>query len=180
MKPIAKMTAGELAAYVATHLGARGIPVVLSGGTCVTIYSEGRYVSADLDLVGNGITSRKRLREALADIGFTEKGRQFFHPETPLFLDCPRGPVAIGQEPPGEIRTLEFATGRLPLLSPTDCVKDRLAAYYHWNDEQSLEQATLVAQRHPVDLKEIREWSRREGHLKKFDEIRGQLEPHLT
>jgi len=30
MKPLGEMTAGELAAYVATHLGARGITVVLS------------------------------------------------------------------------------------------------------------------------------------------------------
>lgn len=47
MKPLGEMTAGELAAYVATHLGARGITVVLSGGACVTIYSEGRYVSCE-------------------------------------------------------------------------------------------------------------------------------------
>ena len=29
----------------------------------------------------------------------------------------------------------------LGLLSPTDCVKDRLAAFYHWKDQQSLEPA---------------------------------------
>ena len=30
-------------------------------------------------------------------------------------------------------------------MTPTDSVKDRLAAYYHWNDQQALEQAIMVA-----------------------------------
>lgn len=51
----------------------------------------------------------------------------------------------------------------LRLLSPTDCVKDRLAAFFHWNDRQSLEQAILVSRRQSVDLKEIRRWSLKEG-----------------
>jgi len=32
----------------------------------------------------------------------------------------------------------------LCLLTPTDCVKDRLAAYFFWNDLQSLGQAVMV------------------------------------
>ena len=51
MKPISKMSVGEVAAYVSSHLRGLGIDVVLSGGSCVTIYSEGKYVSKDLDFI---------------------------------------------------------------------------------------------------------------------------------
>ena len=40
-----------------------------------------------------------------------------------------------------EIASKKYSTGTLRLLTATDCIKDRLAAYYHWRDEQGLEQA---------------------------------------
>jgi len=60
-------------------------------------------------------------------------------------------------------------------MSPTDCVKDRLAAFYHWNDRQSLEQAILVSRRQSVDLKEIRRWSLKEGMADKLALFRKSL-----
>lgn len=43
MKPVKEMSLGELAAYVCTHLQKYGIHCVLSGGVCVSIYTENRY-----------------------------------------------------------------------------------------------------------------------------------------
>lgn len=43
MKSIPEMTIGEFGAFVSDHLKERGIDVVLSGGSCVTIYSSNRY-----------------------------------------------------------------------------------------------------------------------------------------
>lgn len=51
MKTVNKMTQAELAAYVQSHLQTKGISVILSGGAPVAIYSENKYVSADIDLV---------------------------------------------------------------------------------------------------------------------------------
>lgn len=51
MKSIKIMTNAELAAFIGSHLLERGIDVVLSGGACVSIYSNGKYVSMDLDLI---------------------------------------------------------------------------------------------------------------------------------
>jgi len=56
----------------------------------------------------------------------------------------------------------------LRLLTPTDCVKDRLAAYYHWDDEQSLQQAVWVAQQNSVNLESIKEWSIKENSEQKY------------
>ncbi len=57
----------------------------------------------------------------------------------------------------------------LRLLSPTDCVKDRLAAYYHWNDRSSLEQAVLVCRDQDVDMREVRRWSLNEDKRPEFE-----------
>src|SRR5271163_4228562 len=45
----------------------------------------------------------------------------------------------------------------------TDCVKDRLAGFYHWDDRQGLNQALDVCMDHKININKIREWSEREG-----------------
>ena len=45
---------------------------------------------------------------------------------------------------------------------------DRLAAYYFWNDMQSLDKAILVSKHHEIDLDEIETWSIDEDMLKRF------------
>lgn len=172
MIPIKEMTLGELAAYVCTHLRNRGINVVLSGGACVSIYTKNRYQSYDLDFIENIPTSRKKIKKALSEIGFSEEHRYFKHPDTAFFLEFPPGPLSIGDEPVRETSTKKFSTGLLQLISPTDCVKDRLAAYYHWNDRQSLDQALLVAESHDIDLQEVMRWSAKEGKSREFAEVR--------
>jgi hypothetical protein len=175
MKSLADMSLGELAAFVWTHLHRHGINCVLTGGACVSIYTTGCYQSYDLDFVERVPSSRKRIREALVELGFFEESRYFKHPETKFFLEFPAGPLSVGSEPVKATVTLEFPTGQLALLSPTDCVKDRLAAYYNWNDLQSLEQALLVAQSNRIDIGEVRRWSDEEGKLTEFETIKQQL-----
>jgi hypothetical protein len=175
VKPVGEMTIGELAAFVCTHLKNNGINVVLSGGACVSLFTENEYQSFDLDFIENVVTSRKKIREVLQKIGFIEEHRYYKHPDTNFFLEFPPGPLSIGDEPVREIIEKEFSTGVLKLLSPTDCVKDRLAAYYHWNDRQSLQQAILVAQTCDIDLDEIERWSIKEGKSREFADIRDRL-----
>jgi hypothetical protein len=176
MKIVRDMTIGELAAFVSSHLQRHGIDVVLSGGACVAIYSNGAYLSLDLDFIETHFTKRRELRIALAEIGFFEKNRYFCHQENDFFLEFPSGPLAVGGEPVKEIHTLFLSTGTLKLISPTDCVKDRLAAYYFWDDRQSLQQAILVASHNAtVDLPEIERWSQREGKYEEFLKIKSLL-----
>lgn len=168
MKTIREMGLGELAACVCSHLEQSGIQVVLSGGACVSLYASDRYLSMDLDFIDRTNTTRQRLKLTLGELGFVEKNRYFIHPETDFFLEFPSGPLAVGGEPVREVAELELPTGRLRLLSPTDCVKDRLAAFYHWNDRQCLQQAIWVARARAIDWGEVERWSEREGELVKF------------
>ncbi len=180
MKPVSEMTVGEIAAYIAEHLYTNGIEVVLTGGSCVSIYTNNRYLSYDLDFIERGQALRKKITACLQQIGFIEKNRYFTHPETQYFIEFPAGPLAIGDEPVEDIANLEFDTGSLRLLTATDCVKDRLAAFYHWKDRQCLEQAIMVAHANEVDLQEVARWSRHEGMENEFEQIKPLLKVEHT
>lgn len=176
MKPIRDMTQAELGAYVQSHLSAKGIDVVLSGGAVVAIYTNGRYVSGDLDFVNRYFAKRSVIKNAIEELGFKEAGRHFEHHDTEYFVEFPPGPLALGEEFNIKIDEFEMETGILRLISPTDCVKDRLVWYYHDGDRQRLSQAILVAQDHQIDIDEIREWSDGEGKLEEFEEIEAELQ----
>ncbi len=177
MKPVSEMSVGELAAFICSYLKQKGIEVVLSGGGCVSIHSQNKYVSEDLDFIEYRGVTRRKLKTVLGEIGFLEENRYFKHPETKFFLEFPPGPLAVGNEPVKEIITLNFPTGNLQIISPTDCVKDRLAAYYHWGDRQSLEQAIMVAGDIEIDLGEVERWSKEEGMAGLFSKIKHLFKP---
>ena len=150
-----------------TALERAGIEAVLTGGAVVSIYTENAYQSYDLDFVVRGLA--KDVRSAMASIGFTKRaGRHFEHPHTPYIVEFPSGPLAIGNSPVTATASRRTGAGVLRLLTPTDCVMDRLAALYHWSDFQGLEQAVAVGRRQRIDMNRVRRWSRREGMQLKF------------
>jgi len=177
MKPVSQMSMEELAAYVCSVLAAKGIETVLSGGCCVEIYSQGRYTSDDIDLIDRFNGGHRKIREVMASIGFTEykMKRYFVHEDTSYFIEFPRGPLGVGDAPVREIAKRHTDTGTLKLLTPTDCIKDRLAAYYHWGDEQSLEQAVWVARDNVFDMEMVASWSLDEGMREKYEEFRQRV-----
>jgi hypothetical protein len=168
MKSISRMTQAELAAYVQSHLRKKGITVILSGGAAVAIYTVNKYVSVDIDLIDVYFADRKKIIAAMEEIGFSETNRYFIHPDTKHIVEFPLGPLSVGEEPVREIKEIKFSTGILRVISPTDCVKDRLAAYYFWNDQQSLAQAKLVAKHNRISINEIKRWSQTTGNMKEF------------
>ncbi|HEX9389154.1 MAG TPA: hypothetical protein VF918_22705 [Anaerolineales bacterium] len=175
MKQIKNMSQVELAAYIQDSLQAEGINVVLSGGSAVSFYSSDKYVSKDLDLINANFAKRSKIKSVMEKLRFQEQGRYFVTPESQFFVEFPEGPLSVGEEPVKEVSEFELATGTLRIVSATDCVKDRLCAFYFWNDQQGLAQAVLVAESQSVDLKEIKRWSRAEDKEKEFDVFKKQL-----
>ncbi len=161
----------DFAILISDYLIKNGIDVVLSGGACVTIYTRNKFMSYDLDFVLVSSDKQKRVKQLLADIGFYEEDRYFKHSDTEFFIDFVSPPLSVGQEPVKEISEIKKGGRVLKLLSPADCVKDRLAAFYHWNDRQSLEQAVLVCKEIEVDLKEVERWSTNEGKSDKYEKF---------
>ncbi|HNT27302.1 MAG TPA: nucleotidyltransferase [bacterium] len=174
MKITAKTTIKDLALIVCGTLKKNGIDAVLTGGAVVSIYTGNRYRSNDLDFISSA--SMKAIEAALAAIGFTKnKGRYFTHHDTELFVEFPSPPLSVGDRPVREFNEITTRSGYLKLLTPTHCVMDRLAAFYFWNDRQSLEQAVMVARAQSVDMKEIGRWSKVEKMTAKFEEFKAAV-----
>ena len=155
MKPIGCMTRLELAGLVSAEFQKSAINVVLSGGSCVSIYSQEKYVSMDLDFVNAMFAKRDLIRKVMESLGFEEENRYFRHADTDFLVEFPPGPLGVGEEPVKQIDEIKTGTGVLRIIPPTDCVKDRLTWYYHDGDTECLKQAILVAHTNNIDLKEI-------------------------
>jgi hypothetical protein len=112
---------------------------------------------------------------AMEELGFAKQGRHWLHPRTAFLVEFPPGPVQVGDANVTEFAERRTPLGVLRLLAPTECVMDRLAGFYHWNDRQCLEQALEVARRQPIDLARIETWSRSESSLAKFREFADEL-----
>ena len=156
----------DLAGYVSEELRKRDIEIILFGGACVTIYSENRYQSYDLDYVT--YEDMRKVKKALLEMGFTEKARYFQHAECPWFLEFVSPPTAVGNEYVRDFSTIETRFGKIKLLHPVDSVKDRLGKYYYWNDRQGLKQAINICLEQNIDLFEVERWSLAEGQPEKY------------
>lgn len=164
----------ELAALISEKLRERGIDAILVGGACVSIYTKNRYQSFNLDYVTH--SSIKEVTSVLKEVGFQqESSRHFTRMQCPFFIEFVAPPAAIGQEPLRDEKKLRTKLGTIVLLTPTDCVRDRLAAFYHWRDPQALEQALLVAGEQKIDLAVVKRWSEKEGHAEKYQEFLSRL-----
>lgn len=147
-----------LAAIVSEALERGGVGAVLCGGAVVSIYSHNAYQSHDLDFVtSDGL---RRIKAVMTGLGFVRgKGRHFAHPGTGFTVEFPAGPVMIGDALVTEVARHETPAGVVRLLTPTDSVKDRLAAFLHWNDRQGVEQAVQIIRRQAVDLGKVETWA---------------------
>ena len=121
-------TEAELWVYVAGSLAESGIDSVLVGGAVVSIYTSGAYQSGDLDFIVSSLFS-EGLPKVMESIGFQKKGRHYTHPECKhLFVEFPPGPLAIGDDTGIQPEEKVFEGRALKILSPTDCIRDRLAS----------------------------------------------------
>lgn len=157
----------EVAALVSESLHKAGITATLSGGSAVSIYSENRYQSEDLDFVTTAMIAE--LTPVLVSLGFSHTGTrrlaQYTHPDIEWYVEFPPAPLAFGhlQVNPDHCTEIQTDVGKLRIISPTQSVMDRLAAALAWKDVQSRQQAILVASHNDIDWKALKEWFRQEG-----------------
>jgi hypothetical protein len=170
----------DVALCVGRTLESAGLRAVLTGGACASFYTGGSYQSSDLDFIIQTSVSAEVLDRAMAEIGFARKGRHYEHPETPYFVEFPAGPLAIGKDLRIEPVEHRIRKAQILALSPTDSCRDRLAAFYHWGDRQSLKTAAAIARRHQVDLGVLRQWSEGEGAEPAFEEFLSALRRHRS
>jgi hypothetical protein len=171
----ARSSLTDVAVTVGDALRRAGIRAVLTGGACAHLYSGGVYVSRDADFVLGTPCSREDLDRALAVVGFRRDRDRYVHDSVPFFVEFPRGPLGIGEDV--HIRPVwrTRRSARTLALSATDACRDRLAAYFHWNDRQSLAAAVAIARRNRIAFAKVRGWSRNEGHLAEYAAFLAEL-----
>ena len=161
----------ELWKHVGVELAKHDVDVVLVGGAVASIYTEGAYQSGDLDFVLNDF-SRKKLEKVLSNLGFRRQNRHYVHPECRhLYLEFSSFPVSIGDDTSIEPSEVQVGDVVIKIYTPTDSVRDRLASYMHFNAKECLDQAVMIAQRHPIDYGSVRIWCGKEGKSKTYDEF---------
>lgn len=161
----------EIAFEVCTALDAAGITAVLTGGGAATVHAPEAIQSYDLDFILQFMAaSFPPDEQPLIDLGFFRKVRSamYRHLETRLTVEFPPGPLAVGDDLITQWQTLRRNDRVLYVLSPTDSVRDRLAATIHYRDSSSLEQAVSVARLHDIDLPLVEAWCAREGGSAQF------------
>jgi len=155
----------DLASIVSTALAEAGIEAVLVGGAAVSIYSDNIYQTYDLDFVTR--SSNKAISEVLEPLGFTRsgKGRHWKNSDTDFLVEFPGGDLNFGETNMSIESTSMLSTpfGSLRVITATQAVMDRLAAFAHWGDNQSYRQATLIVRGNDIDWDELRSWADKEG-----------------
>ena len=171
----------DVAFAVCTILKENEITGVLTGGSAATFYAPDFYQSRDLDFVITIATARgrKQAGAALIGLGYRLAGQTYVHASNPFTVEFPPGPLAIGDDLVVKWNTVRRRSEILHVLTPTDCVRDRLLWFYlQPTDRSSLQAAVGVAKRKDVDIRAIAKWSRREGFVKRFHEFEAALRAH--
>lgn len=171
MRITASSELAEVAVLVGDALRRRGIRGVLTGGACASLHSRGAYVSRDVDFVLPAETRVDDLDAAMESVGFRRDGSRYVHPESPYYVEFPAGPLAIGNDVSPRPVLVRHGRAVAMALSATDACRDRLAAFYHWNDRQALEVAVQIALRNRIWTERVRAWSEAEGAAPKFEQF---------
>ncbi len=103
----------EIAAFICLELRKAKVFAVLTGGSCVAIYSKGVYVSNDLDFVPNDIQLMPKISDVLKELGFKRKGRHFDRKDCPYLIEFVNPPLSIGDEKVEEVYHIKTKFGEL-------------------------------------------------------------------
>ena len=154
----------DVAFAVCTAMQDAGETVVLSGGGAAAFYAPDAYVTRDLDFILRFSFSAPP-SEPILNLGFRQTSSRgiYAHPDTIYTVEFIPGPLAIGDDIVTEWQTIECGAQLLNIITPTDSVRDRLAAGIHWHDLNAARQAAHVARAQSVNLDAVRSWCTAEG-----------------
>jgi hypothetical protein len=89
-----------------------------------------------------------------------------------LFVEFPGGPpLGIGEDNNITPAEVDVEGTVIKILSPTDCVKDRLATYIHFKAQEGLDQAYLVATNQDINFASVKKWCKNENALWAYEEL---------
>ncbi len=148
-------------------------PVVVVGGSAVSFYTGGAYLSRDVDLVTDA--PDPRIAEILERVGFTRKDGAWVHGAVDVVVDFPAGPLAGDTSRVVRVDTPEGPVGVIGL---EDLLIDRLNAVVHWNDSEAREWCiAMVALHGELDLDYLRRRAAAEEVAEALRALLGEARP---
>jgi len=111
---------------------------VVVGGSAITIHVPDVYTSYDIDLAVINGTRRRAFQKALEEINFHAADRSFAHPDTLYTVDFVAETPYIDQHAITEFVEIQTTLGNVRTYRLEDALADRIAAFVHWSDGESL------------------------------------------
>ena len=167
-----------LAAAISAGFEERGIPAVLVGGTVVEFYTAGGYSTADIDMVLPPL-ERSEIETVMEELGFARSGdyRHWCHPQIPIPIEFPPGPLQVGHLPVGELNEIEIEGIKLKILKVEDILLDRMVMAQEWADLQAQVQAEMLMYAHyeEIDWPYLHRQAARIGVLKILQRVQKKV-----
>jgi hypothetical protein len=147
-----------LVCWLQSRVARREDVPVLVGGAAVEILTAGAYTTGDLDFVG---PTPPELVSALADAGFSRRGRHWIHEEGQVFIEFPGTTLDAAER----ADWIEVEGHRLRVVSVEDLLVDRLGAWEYWRSAVDGANAWFVwhAARDRIDADRLRRRIREAG-----------------
>jgi hypothetical protein len=122
----------------------------------VEYYTAGGYTTADIDMILPPL-EKHEIETVMEELGFErfEDYRHWLHPDIPIPVEFPPGPLQIGHLLVQEVNEIEIEKIRLKILKVEDILLDRLIMAQEWKDLQAQVQAEMLMYAHYTEI----DWS---------------------
>jgi hypothetical protein len=118
---------------------------------------------------------KKEIETVMEELGFErfEDYRHWLHPQLPIPVEFPPGPLQVGQLLIQEVNEIEIEKIRLKILKVEDILLDRLIMAQEWEDLQAQAQAEMLMFAHYTEISwpYVHQKSSQLGVLKLFQKV---------
>jgi hypothetical protein len=143
----------EVVAIVSARMKEHDVLVSVIGGSAVTLHAPESYTSLDIDFAVLSGIERVKIDRALTSLGYSKKGRNYVHADSPWTIDIVADTPFIGRRAIREFATIATQYGEARVLKIEDALADRVAHFLYWSDSEALAvaQALVVAKKDEID-----------------------------
>ena len=142
-----------------------GMDIILVGGGAVEFYTNGWYVTGDLDVIAS---DRKKLTTVLSKMGFERLSERHYLKDE-IFIDI----VGSYFDRRSDEVNIKGTDLKIKVICVEDIIIDRLCACVHWTSDDDCEQAgyLLAVSIKFLDMKYLMQRAAAEQVLDKLEEI---------
>ncbi|MFH1653861.1 MAG: hypothetical protein ABIE74_07365 [Pseudomonadota bacterium] len=158
----------KIASVIAEALHEIDIDPVLVGGAAVAFYSDGRYVTEDIDMLA---PSGPDVQEVMEELGFSRFGKDYINKELNIYVEFPGSSLG----PTERAIVIKVGDVDLKIVSIEDLIIDRLNAFKYWKSAVDGVNALNMLELGIGDEGRIINRAREDDVLDALDYIRGVL-----